>query len=69
MNLAESLINTKISFFTFNWSPPFNIGALKIFFVSVAKCVCLCVCEAGGGGYKEARLIFRAIEELAEVEK
>lgn len=30
-------------------------------------CVYVCVC-VGGRGYREARCIFRAIEELAEIE-
>lgn len=38
-----------------------------MFFVSIAKCVCVYVC-VGERGYKEARCIFRAIEELAEIE-
>lgn len=36
-----------------------------MFFVSVAKCVCVCV---GVRGYKEARCIFRGIEEPTEIE-
>ena len=69
MNLTESLISTKTSFFTFYWFLPFNIGALKMFFVSGTKCVCVCVC-VGERGYQdaEARCIFRAREELAEME-
>lgn len=33
-----------------------------MFFVSVAQCVC--VCTLLGKGYKEAKCIFRAMEEL-----
>lgn len=38
-----------------------------MFFVSVAKCECVSVC-VGGRGHKEAKCIFSATEELAEME-
>lgn len=53
IELTESLISTRTSFFTFNWFlPAFNIGALKMFFVSIAKCVCMCMCVLERGGTK-----------------